>query len=190
MIIIIGLSILLPISTLALCKYTIQINMKTKIIKEKYVYTINENNNNLGYVVLGEKINNTILIYESEEETNKNIFLKHKLENDIVKESYLGFKITDEQANFDQNIKVGTYFLRGTPQDSSIVDFTSPYYAENKNIMKQAFGNNNCTENSNKFMCQNNTYYCETLKSGAVYCGSELWQCFVGNNGMSGCTQY
>ena len=184
--IIITISIFLPISIYALCKYEIQIDMQVELVDEKIVYTINKNDNPLGCVILNEQINDSIIKYNSPEETNKNIFLKHKLENGIVKESYIGLIVSED------NVSDKIYYLRGIANDISVDDFISPYYEENVSIIKNIFGENSeyCSENSDKYICnKQDFYYCEASKKGSVFVGKGLWQCFVDLTGYSGCTQ-
>ena len=74
-------------------------------------------------------------------------YLKHKLENGIVTESYVEFVVTPEMAEANVGMVAGTYRLRGEktldPDTSTyLVDesYISPYYEANREAIKTAFG--------------------------------------------------
>ncbi len=93
-------------------------------------------------------------------------YLKHKVENGIITETYLEFVVT---AN-DSGLVEGTYSLRGDKTENNSV---SPYYESNKEILKNAFNYetkpSSCKEEgTDRFFC---TYYdliIETYADGVV----------------------
>ena len=77
--------------------------------------------------------------------SSKPFYLKHKIENDVVTESYVVFTVTDEMAQANPGMVSGTYELRGEKtyeNGAYIVDenYISPYYETNKEAIKTAFG--------------------------------------------------
>ena len=69
-------------------------------------------------------------------------YLKHKIENDVVKESYVVFTVTDEMAQANPGMTAGTYELRGGVDETSLIE--KPIYEANKEVLYSAFGMSNC----------------------------------------------
>ena len=72
-------------------------------------------------------------------------YLKHKIENDVVTESYVVFTVTPEMVAANSGMVAGTYELRGekTYENGAYIvgeDYISPYYETNKEVIKTAFG--------------------------------------------------
>ena len=106
---------------------------------------------------------------------NKPFYLKHELENDIVKESYVCFEK-------DSN----TYFLRGGVNESSLSE--KPIYESNKTILKNAFGESNCTQNSSGLQCSAGGLIADATEDGQVDVDGDSAGCFVYSYGASVCT--
>ena len=107
---------------------------------------------------------------------NRPFYLKHEIENDIVKESYVCF---ERNSN--------TYCLRGGINESSLSE--KPIYESNKTILKQAFGESNCTDHSSYLDCSEGVWSAYANLDGYVdaYVGSAY--CRVSSNGISNCKE-
>ena len=120
--------------------------------------------------------------------SSKNLpfYLKHKLENGIVTESYVEFVVTPEIAAANTGMVAGTYTLRGEKtydSDTSTYlvgdDYISPYYEANKEAIKTAFGYatnpSRCSESgtgySSYFYCIVSGLYARADADGDVYAG-------------------
>ena len=130
-------------------------------------------------------------------------YLKHKIENGIVTESYVEFVVTEEMAQANTGMVAGTYTLRGEKTydlDTStwLVDksYISPYYETNKEAIKTAFGyatnSSRCSESgtgrSSYFGCSVSGLYAYSDASGYVRAydaGSST--CDVYHSGYSSC---
>ena len=82
-----------------------------------------------------------IYIYNSYEELmaanpNTPAFLRHRVKNNIIKETYLGFV-------YNNNI----YYLRGAKVNGG----TNPYFTDNINVLINAFGAANCSVDYNSY---------------------------------------
>lgn len=129
---------------------------------EPYVYTVNKydssaTNPKYNAVWLNQAFPTSITQYQTPSEalaaiasaSSKDIpfYLKHKIENGIVTESYVEFVVTEEMAQANTGMVEGTYKLRGEKtydDDTSTglvgTDYISPYYEANKEAIKTAFG--------------------------------------------------
>ena len=129
---------------------------------EPYVYTVNKYNSSAtnpkwNSVWLNQTFPTSITKYNTPSEaltaiasaSSKDLpfYLKHKIENGIVTESYVEFVVTEEMAQANTGMVAGTYTLRGEKtydSDTStwLVDesYISPYYETNKEAIKTAFG--------------------------------------------------
>ena len=98
-------------------------------------------------VTIGEAIPAGITVYTKPSEAmaswastvaggSRPFYLKHVLENNIVTESYVEFIISKEMENTYPGMKAGKYKLRG--------DEVGAYYEDNKAVLFQAFGEQNC----------------------------------------------
>ena len=125
-----------------------------------YVYTINKYDDNAttplyNSVWLNQAFPESITKYNTPSEaltaiataSSKNLpfYLKHKIENGVVTESYVEFVVTPEMAGANTGMVAGTYTLRGekTYENGSYIvgtDYISPYYEANKEAIKTAFG--------------------------------------------------
>ena len=66
--------------------------------------------------------------------SSKPYYLKHKIENDVVTESYVVFTVTDEMAQANPGMTAGTYELRGYTDGT--------YFIQNAKTIYDAFGTN------------------------------------------------
>ena len=172
------LTLLVPNIVLAANTDKIIIHSKVLLVNNDYIYTVNifDNNEstwldgtNTTMVYLNRTFPATIEKFTSPALVSSNIYLKHKLENNVVKESYLEFVINDEiksqmaeRCDGQECIQAvnalvnGTYALRGeaTGSYNSHMNFTckeefynsemdmcvSPYYESNVEVIQEAFG--------------------------------------------------
>ena len=128
-------------------------------------------------------------------------YFKHKIENDVVKESYVVFTVTEEMATANPGMVAGTYELRGekTWENGEYIvgeDYISPYYEVNKEAIKTAFGYSTnpsrCSESgtgrSSIFVCSVSGFNAHAYAYGYVDArdgGSSI--CHVINDGSSYC---
>lgn len=124
----------------------------------RYTVNIGNSRNMNSFVTPTLPIHNDIVQYKTVAEAradfyNNPFYLKHILDGGIVKERYLEFIISNEMASNNSGMKAGTYSLK-EPGDES--------YESNKSTLKLAFGESNCTEESNVFQCSTNGLTVET----------------------------
>ena len=214
MILIIGIAIIIPISVYAICKVGIKIETNI-IIKDNYVYTINNWDSSIdGYnnVWLEEDFPSQITKYNNGNETGKNIYLKHKVNNNKVIESYVEFVITEEFASAHPGMVVGKYKLRGLKTCANVSETwtnpnaiwtckeeyidsngncKSPYFESNKEVIKKAFGaivdTNECYEDAYNYSCHNSGFFVGIESRGRVSVSDVNWVCDVSFDGNSSC---
>ena len=183
-----------------------------------YVYTVNKYNSSTttpkwNSVWLNQAFPASITQYNTPSEaltaiataSSKDLpfYLKHKIENGIVTESYVEFVVTPEMAAAKTGMVAGTYTLRGEKtydSDTSTwlvgTDYISPYYESNKEAIKTAFGYSTnpslCSEygtgRSSHFGCAVSGLGAYANADGSVDAadhGSSL--CHVSYNGNSYC---
>ena len=83
--------------------------------------------------------------------SEKPFFIRHLIVDDLVSESYIGFIY-----------KGHIYYVRGgsaTPADT---------YEKNKAVLYEAFGNDNCFENTEHFMCRTSNLSIETSEDNWI----------------------
>ncbi len=112
-----------------------------------YVYTVNQYDSNMpnnNEVQIGQAIPSGVVQYNSASEAlaairlatgnnDINVYLKHRIENNIVTESYIEIIITQTMANNYPGLSIGTYSLRAQPEelyDETTGDCKSEYYDE------------------------------------------------------------
>ena len=78
--------------------------------------------------------------------TSKPFYLKHIIENNTVKESYLVFVITPEMATANPGLTAGTYELRGGIDESE--ETNQAYFEANVDVLLSAFGSSVCVDYS------------------------------------------
>ena len=165
-----------------------------------------ETNENI--VKIGRKISSSINLYDSLESVIEDadslinddlevIFFKHIIENDIVKESYLGIKIKDNVPQEYSEMQPGIYYLRGGVDEHLLS--SKPIYETNKQTIKTIFSNNNffegpIEENYKSVNCSNDRYSSDYIDDGIINAtindpieGLTKTICGIGNNGISFC---
>ncbi len=157
----------------------------------------------------GNEIPSSFPVYQNPEEAllalrqetgdNTNPFFgKLVLRDNKISEAYIGFEITPEEATRFSGVKAGTYYVRGldTEEDGTLEckseyynatsgECISPYYEANNEIMKEAFGTENCYS---KTYGNEVGYECEfsdkrkliNAKAGYVYFLANCWYMTVG----------
>ena len=131
-------------------------------------------------------------------------YLKHKIENGVVTESYVEFVVTEAMAQANSGMVAGTYTLRGErtydPDTSTwLVDtsYISPYYEANKEAIKTAFGyatnSSRCSESgtgrSSYFSCSVSGLSADAYANGSVYAtDTSSSYCGVYSNGDPYCS--
>jgi len=119
-------------------------------------------------------------------------YLKHKIENGIVTESYVEFVVTPEMASANTGMVAGTYTLRGGIDESSLTD--KPVFIQNAKTIYDAFGTN-CSTNpytttisSSDFSCSVSGLYAYAGAYGSVDADvSGGSNCSVNDDGGSDC---
>ena len=183
---------------------------------ESYVYTVNKFDSNVtnpkwNSVWLNQTFPTGITKYQTPNEVlaalatassqDLPFYLKHKIENGIVTESYVEFVVTEDMAQSNSGMVAGTYTLRGDKtRDSDTntwlvgTDYISPYFEANKKVIKTAFGfainPSRCTESgtgrSSYFSCSVSGLSVESIANGNVGAsGPNYSDCYVGNDGAS-----
>lgn len=123
------------------------INTSNKEIKSKTTNekkeSIKKADGNYVYMISEEKMridsspskygNSYVTAEEAMKEYGHDIVIRHTIENDVIKESYVGFKKDGKM-----------YYLKGS--DTSV-------YNKNKEIIKELFGSGKCIDQGNIYMC-------------------------------------
>ena len=187
------------------------------IAKPSYVYTVNKYNYSTtepkyNAVWLNQAFPTSITRYQTASEALSAIstasgkdlplYLKHKIENGIVTESYVEFVVTEAMAQANTGMVAGTYTLRGekTYEDGTgyLVDksYISPYYEANKEAIKTAFGYatnpSRCYESGTRrspdFGCSVSGLYARAYANGYVTVYDSVSSyCSVDYDGSSRC---
>ena len=112
-------------------------------------------------------------------------YLKHKIENDVVTESYVVFTVTPEMAAANPGMTAGTYELRGYTDDT--------YFIQNAKTIYDAFGAK-CSSNpyttalSSDFDCSVSGLNAFAHAYGGVYAYDGYSSiCYVYDSGSSDC---
>ena len=140
-------------------------------------------------VYIGDNVSEGVTLFDTIAEaksafSNRPFYLKHTIENDIVKESYVCF---EKDGN--------TYCLRGLDvydredncKTEEYSDCKSPYYESNKTILKNAFGESNCTDYSSALRCGAGGLDAGADEDGNVSAYDGSADCNVSSDGNSGC---
>ena len=133
-------------------------------------------------IQVGYEIPVSVITYDTPEEAmqaidNSPFYLKHTIENGIVKENYIEFIITNEMAQENSGMTPGIYAIKYN--DS---------YQENVNIINSAFGLSNCFYDDYL-----DRYYCASAFEASVYPSGEMsvqfdmWTCSIIDDGISQC---
>ena len=131
----------------------------------RIVYTVNKAS--AGSVDLNQSFPTSITQYQTPSDaltaiataSSKNLpfYLKHKIENDVVTESYVEFVVTPEMEAANAGMTAGTYTLRGGINESSLTD--KPIYIQNAKTIYDAFGTN-CSTNPYTTIMSSSTFTC------------------------------
>ena len=164
------------------------------------VYTVNiyDSSDVANTVVkLGQAIPAAITQYRTPQEAmaaynNQTFYLKHRVEEDKVKESYVEFVITPELAQANPGMTAGTYSLRGGVDESELTEKT--VFESNKESLLNAFGSSYCEEYVRAIYCEitdfgDGDYFGADATSDGyveVYHGSHF-DCRVGSDAQSRC---
>ncbi len=171
-----------------------------------YVYTVNKYDESVttpkwNAVWLNQAIHESITQYQTPSEalaaiktaSSKDLpfYLKHKIENDVVTESYVEFVVTPEMAAANTEMTAGTYTLRGGINESPLTD--KPIYIQNAKTIYDAFGTK-CSTNpytttidSSYFLCSVSGLNAFASATGDVGSYSSSGSCNVYNTGSSYC---
>ena len=149
---------------------------ENEMIIDYLYYTLNS------YVSIGQEATDIGTSYATYEEANaafgKNYFLKRGISNNIIVDSYIGF-IIDNQV----------YYIKGAINESELSN--KPTYENNKSIMLEAFGSENCQPEyifeGNKHLYCNNPFAAEISEDGKVFISGGSYECYVQNTGYSYC---
>ncbi len=144
---------------------------------------------------IGEVVYDFSTLFDTVEEAkevsnNRPNYLKYVIsDSDVIKEIY---------ACFEKDSK--TYCLRGfvTYDDNSnqfIPDYydsekghgISPYYESNVAILKDAFGEQNCTLSNDHYFCSNSGLSTNVFEDGYITVYYNDMDCSIGSNGNSNC---
>ena len=111
------------------------------------------------------------------------VFIRHKVENNTITESYLGFEAVEK-----------IFYLRGGAGDEG-KNASRPIYTANKDELDKIFGSINCTEytiNSgfDYYQCSNDIMTALVRSSGTVRAWNDNFHCFVFNSGYSNCDDW
>ena len=146
---------------------------------QPYVYTVNKYNlittePKYNAVWLNQTFPASITQYQTASEALSAIaagsgkdlpfYLKHKVENGIVTESYVEFVVTSEMAEANTGMVAGTYTLRGGINESSLTD--KPIYIQNAKTIYDAFGTK-CSTNPYTTTITSSDFYCTVSGLGA-----------------------
>ena len=164
-------------------------------------YTTNKYNSTYGYdsyVWIGKKPTENITLYNTVAEAknafkNRPLYFKHEIENDIVKESYVCFEINPNtyclrgQATYE-NVN-GSWQCKSEFYDSVNDKCLSTYYESNKTILKNAFGESNCTQYSDNFDCNAYGFRVNVYEYGNASAIVASDNCYLGASGTSHCIE-
>ncbi|MBR2827900.1 MAG: hypothetical protein IKE70_01540 [Bacilli bacterium] len=136
-----------------------------------------------------EAINDWTLFFN--EDPPYPLYLKHKVINDIIRESYLGFVISDADAVADSNLTAGTYAVRGGVDESSLAE--KLIFEANKAVLLSAYGSANCTDDSTSFSCGNynstSRGYSISVNDEGFVGFSDGWHCTIDSGtGWANCS--
>ena len=112
----------------------------------------------------------------------ENFFLRHTLNHNLVKELSLGFYYNNN-----------AYFLKGGLDEIAVgASKIQAMYENNKSILLDAFGSNNCTDNTTYYLCNVTGIEIRLYTSGSIECrgastGGSYNYCNVSSYGWSRC---
>ena len=149
------------------------------------VYTIGNTNTYIGQAIPG-----TITQYATAEEAMtafERVFcLGHKLQNDIVSESYVNFTVLQNMVNNYPDMALGMYSIKGGVNETDLI--TKPVYEANKEEMTRAFGSANCEDNSTNYYCMISGLNVIAYPNGYVRASGNERLCYVDSTRYSVCS--
>lgn len=181
-------------------KVTYVQNDNGQVVDHTYTrYTVNKviDGNNNSIVMINQAVPEAITQYKTPEEalaaisaaSNKNLpfYLKHRINNNSVKESYVEFVISN--VNTPEGVTPGTYTLRGGAGDESSSE-NKPIYDSNIDVLEAAFGEDSeyCTDETTKYTCQLTNLKVEVNTNGIIsVTDKDGASCDIHDWGFSGC---
>ena len=162
--------IVCPMLIKASCSLGISVEANINILLDNYVYTSSNGiTNNVDSGVSGEQTT-----YTSTDSIINNYpsFLRHLMQNGTIKETNVGFVNNG-------NI----YYLKGGN--------TEGIYEYNKSLLKEVFGEENCTDLNTNYLCENVTGLSAVVSDdGHAEAGDSNWTCSVDGDNSSYCTSW
>ena len=162
-------------------------------VEEEGIYTTNFYPDE---VTIGEAMPSGITIFTKPSEamasweqttagSSRPFYLRHFLENNIVTESYIEFIISKEMENTYPGMKAGKYKMRG--------DEVGAYYEDNKAVLLQAFGEQNCEVSTDQKYTEceikpdRKIYAATSGEYGMVHFQNDNYDCFIYDDNTSSC---
>ena len=150
-------------------------------------------------VWLGDNVSEGVTLFDSVTEAknafnNIPFYLKHEIENDIVKDSYVCFEKDSNtyclrgQQTYENT--TGSWKCKSEFYDSVNEKCISTYYESNKTILKNAFGESNCTQYSSDLYCSAGGMDAGAYERGGVYVDGGTSGCNVDFYGDSCCNEW
>jgi len=135
--------------------------------RNPYVYTVSTTT-----ASIGEPIPNGMTTYSTASsamaEFGHDFFIRHKIENDVITESYVGL------------VRNGTtYYLKGGDNGTS--------YSTNVGTLTTAFGISYCYGDTSYLGCGASGLHAHAYDAGSVDAGDDVWSCRVFEGGVSSC---
>ena len=187
----IGISIAIPTYVYAECQLDYKLDTKVTLADYYYVYTANiydANDKPNTTIYIGDRISSQITQYKTPEEAmdalynasgrvRRNFFLRHKIKNGRVEESYVGFVKNGE-----------IYYLRGGVDETETQSANGPEIAlANVDVLNEAFGNSKCEFHSDYYRCSDNNNSARSYINGYEYVRDDEYFCHVRYDERSTC---
>ena len=177
---------ILVVGTVVFFKYTEFYRGKEYKDTIRYsVNTYNEKDNEKSYMIIGRKIYRNIKLFDDKDKAKKAfhntpIYLKNKIDNSILTESYVCFEKDGE-----------TYCLKGLlyPQSNKVM---KEVYAYNKTVLDAAFDSSQCDGEGASYMCNDGSIHALTFLLGTVFAYTEEDDNQIGcriNAGIAYCSE-
>ena len=163
-------------------------------------YTVNVTNyyNDEDFVWIGKNPTSNITLYNTVEEakasfSNRPFYLKHELEHGVVKDSYACYELNNNTTclkgqktyeNIDGNWKCKSEYLNIVTNRCE-----STYYESNKTLLKESFGETNCTQNTSNYDCVIPGLHAYVYEEGSIHVDNSSGDCNVDNLGSSYCCE-
>lgn len=125
------------------------------------VNAYNETDDEKSYMVIGRKINRSIKLFDDKDKAKKAfqntpIYLKNKIDNSLLTESYVCFEKNGEN-----------YCLKGTLYSQSFED-KKETFTYNKIVLETAFDSSQCEEERSVYICNDGSIHALTFMFGTV----------------------